>query len=48
MTFQPGDPFSRYSACNYSDNRDEQNETFEVVLSSPVNASISATDNSAL
>ena len=47
MTFQPGDPlFQDIPLVIIQDNRDEQNETFEVVLSSPVNASISATDNS--
>jgi hypothetical protein len=47
MTFQPGDPLIQdIPLVIIQDNRDELNETFEVLLSSPVNATISATDNS--
>ena len=46
MTFQPGDPlFQDIPLVIIQDNRDELNETFDVVLSSPVNATISSTDN---
>ena len=47
LTFQPGDPlFQDIPLVIIQDNRDELNETFDVVLSSPVNATISSTDNS--
>ena len=47
MTFQPGDPlFQDIPLVIIQDNRDELDETFEVLLSSPVNATISNTDNS--
>ena len=46
LTFQPGDPlFQDIPLVIIQDNRDELNETFDVVLSSPVNATISSTDN---